>query len=106
MCRVCSALPGSTVYGMGAPRARHYGPAIGNGAPSIPVPADPRRRHCPELAAMCVNRLMTTALIQTLARVGAARAERAEGRSGARGVAGKRARRSGAQPGLELVERL
>ncbi|WP_317448096.1 hypothetical protein [Streptomyces collinus] len=26
----------------GAPRARHYGPAVGNGAPSIPVPADPR----------------------------------------------------------------
>ncbi|MEU1409950.1 hypothetical protein ABZ471_48630, partial [Streptomyces sp. NPDC005728] len=41
MGRVCSALPGSTVYGMGAPRARLYGPAAGNGAPSIPVPADP-----------------------------------------------------------------
>jgi hypothetical protein len=39
--RVCSALPGSTVDGMGAPRARSYGPAVGNGAPSIPVPADP-----------------------------------------------------------------
>jgi hypothetical protein len=39
--RVCSALPGSAVDGMGAPRARHYGPAVGDGAPSIPVPADP-----------------------------------------------------------------
>jgi hypothetical protein len=39
--RVCSALPGSTADGMGAPRARHYGSAVGNGAPSIPVPADP-----------------------------------------------------------------
>jgi hypothetical protein len=26
---------------MGASRARHYGPAVGDGAPSIPVPADP-----------------------------------------------------------------
>lgn len=41
MGRVCSALPGSTVDGMGVPRARHYGSAVGNGAPSIPVPADP-----------------------------------------------------------------
>lgn len=32
--RVCSALPGSTVYGMGAPRLHPYGPAGGNGAPS------------------------------------------------------------------------
>lgn len=39
--RVCSALPGSAVDGMGAPRARHYRPAVGDGAPSIPVPADP-----------------------------------------------------------------
>ncbi|WP_086560984.1 tyrosine-type recombinase/integrase [Streptomyces africanus] len=37
------------------------------------------------------------------ARVGAARAERAEGRSGARSGAGKRARRSGAQPGLDRL---
>ncbi|MFD4414719.1 hypothetical protein [Streptomyces sp. NPDC058475] len=41
MGRVCSALPGSMVDGMGASRAHHYGPAVGNGAPSIPVPADP-----------------------------------------------------------------
>ncbi|CAL9498530.1 hypothetical protein SUDANB43_03372 [Streptomyces sp. enrichment culture] len=40
------------------------------------------------------------------ARVGAARAERAEGRSVARSGAGKRARRSGAQPGLDRVARL
>lgn len=32
MVRVCSALPGSMVDGMGAPRARHYEPAVGNGA--------------------------------------------------------------------------
>jgi hypothetical protein len=31
----------STVDGMGAPRARHYGLAVDDGAPSIPVPADP-----------------------------------------------------------------
>ena len=41
MGRVCSALPGSAVVGMGAPRARHHVPAVGDGAPSIPVPADP-----------------------------------------------------------------
>ncbi|GHE65177.1 hypothetical protein GCM10014715_18440 [Streptomyces spiralis] len=39
--RVCSALPGSVVDGMEAPRARPYGPAVGGGAPVIPVPADP-----------------------------------------------------------------
>ncbi|KAB2974213.1 hypothetical protein F8R89_20820 [Streptomyces sp. SS1-1] len=39
------------------------------------------------------------------ARVGAARAERAGGRSVARSGAGKRARRSGAQPGLDEVEK-
>jgi hypothetical protein len=41
MGRVCSALPGSMVVGMEAPRARHFGPAVAYGAPSIPVPADP-----------------------------------------------------------------
>jgi hypothetical protein len=41
MGRVCSALCGSTLYGMGAPRSRHYGPPAGNGSHSIPVPADP-----------------------------------------------------------------
>jgi hypothetical protein len=40
------------------------------------------------------------------ARVGAARAERAGGRSVARSGAGKRARRSGAQPGLDDVGKL
>nr|BFD83578.1 hypothetical protein StreXyl84_29790 [Streptomyces sp. Xyl84] len=39
--RVCSALPGSTADGMGAPRARRYGPEGGNGVPSNPVSADP-----------------------------------------------------------------
>ncbi|MFF1444643.1 site-specific integrase [Streptomyces sp. NPDC058295] len=41
--------------------------------------------------------------IHQWARVGAARAERAGGRSVARSGAGKRARRSGAQPGLEAA---
>jgi hypothetical protein len=51
------------------------------------------------------GRVLTHAARPTLirARVGAARAERAEGRSGARSGAGKRARRSGAQPGLDEV---
>ncbi len=44
--------------------------------------------------------------IHVWARVGAARAERAGGRSVARSGAGKRARRSGAQPGLDEVEKL
>lgn len=37
----CSASPGSAVDGMGAPHAHHNGPAVGDVAPSIPVPADP-----------------------------------------------------------------
>ncbi|MER7972287.1 hypothetical protein ABTX35_25405, partial [Streptomyces sp. NPDC096080] len=45
MGRVCSALPGATVDGMGAPHAHPhahpYGPVVGNGAPSHPVSADP-----------------------------------------------------------------
>lgn len=32
------------------PRARHYGPAAGDGAPSIPVPADP-----PPEASSCAS---------------------------------------------------
>ena len=48
---------------------------------------------------------MATGPIHQWARVGAARAERAGGRSGDRGGAGKRARRSGAQPGLDEVEK-
>ncbi len=32
---------GSMVCGMGALDIRHDGPAVGDGAPSIPVPADP-----------------------------------------------------------------
>jgi hypothetical protein len=39
--RVCSALPGSMADGMGAPRARPYGPAVGDGAPPsrcLPIP--------------------------------------------------------------------
>ncbi|GAB2447505.1 hypothetical protein GCM10027162_50990 [Streptomyces incanus] len=44
---------------------------------------------------------MASGPVHLWARVGAAWAERAEGRSGARSGAGKRARRSGAQPGLD-----
>jgi hypothetical protein len=39
------------------------------------------------------------------ARVGGGSAERAEGRSAGAARAGKRARRSGAQPGLDEVEK-
>lgn len=46
---------------------------------------------------------MAAGLIHQWASVGAARAERAGGRSGARSGAGKCARWSGAQPGLEVV---
>ena len=107
MGRVCSALPGSTVDGMGAPRARHYGPAVGNGAPSIPVPADPP----PEASVLtvgraCGDRLMASGPIHMWARVGGGSAERAEGRSAGAARAGKRARRSGAQPGLEPVKKV
>lgn len=49
---------------------------------------------------------MVSGPIHLWARVGAARAERAEGRSGARSGAGKRARRSGAQPGLDAGENI
>lgn len=55
------------------------------------------------MAAICRGPLMATSPIHTSARVGAVRAERAEGRSGARSGAEKRARRSGAQPGLDEV---
>jgi len=51
--RVCSALPGSTVDGMGAHHARHDVPAAGNGAPSHPVPADPP----PEASSVTVGRM-------------------------------------------------
>jgi hypothetical protein len=60
----------------------------------------PRRRHCSDPRALCaVIDSVATGPIHAWARVGAARAERAEGRSGARSGAGKRARRSGAEPG-------
>jgi hypothetical protein len=53
MGRVCSALPGSMVDGMGAPHARHDVPAAGNVAPSHPVPADPP----PEAWSVTVGRV-------------------------------------------------
>lgn len=85
--RDCSALPGATADGMGAPRPRHTRPAPANGAPpsrSLSAPAGgmigPLPRFC---GAPSWPRPYPH-----LARVGAARAERAEGRSGARGGAG------------------
>jgi hypothetical protein len=61
MGRVCTVLPGSTVDGMGTLHARPDVPAAGNGAPSIPVPADP-----PALGIVCDRgpgaRLMPSAL--------------------------------------------
>jgi hypothetical protein len=104
---VCSALPGSMADGMGAPRARHHSAAGTRGRrPAISEPERPRRRHALAVAALRGDRLMATGPIHQWARVGAARAERAEGRSGARSGAGKRARRSGAQPGLDEVGKL
>ncbi|BBJ42116.1 hypothetical protein SSPO_048340 [Streptomyces antimycoticus] len=41
MGRVCSALPGSAVDGMGVPTHATHGLTVGDGAPSIPVLADP-----------------------------------------------------------------
>ncbi len=58
--RVCSALPGSTAYGMRALRARHNGPAAGNGAPGSRCRLIPRRRHCSDVAALSGDRLMFT----------------------------------------------
>lgn len=46
MGRVCSALPGSMVCGMGAPDICHDGPVVGGGALSIPVPADLPTEAC------------------------------------------------------------
>ncbi|SED53379.1 hypothetical protein SAMN05216489_03707 [Streptomyces sp. 3213] len=49
MGRVCSALPGSMVVGMEAPRAYPYESAPGDGAPFIPVSADPPPEACSDL---------------------------------------------------------
>jgi hypothetical protein len=78
-------------------------PALADGAPAISEPERPRRRHALSVAALPRFPTHDTGPIHMWARVGAARAERAEGRSGARSGAGKRARRSGAQPGLDEV---
>lgn len=86
---------------MGAPTLITHGPAARNGAPSHPVPADPP----PEASSVTVGRMRVGCSTHVLrayplwAGVGAAGAERAEGRSGAPSGAGKPARRSGAQPG-------
>jgi hypothetical protein len=58
------------------------------------------------MAALYGDRLMETGPIHMWARVGGGSAERAEGRSAGAARAGKRARRSGAQPGLEPVEKV
>ncbi len=44
-CRVCSACPGSMADGRGVPRLNHPRPAPAHGAPAIPEPERPRRRH-------------------------------------------------------------
>ncbi|MDQ1027063.1 hypothetical protein QF035_004645 [Streptomyces umbrinus] len=99
----CSALPGLAVDGMEAPRARHTRLALANGAPSIPESERPRRRHLCDRG--CVRAVIATHQtgLSTRGRVGAAPAARAEGRSAGAARAGKRARRSGAQPGLDEV---
>lgn len=107
MGRVCSALPGSTADGMGAPNVRHDVPAAGNGALSIPVLADPT----PEASSVTGGRVcrVLDACRQAYPHVG--------GRWRSRGGAGRRqerrpersrepARRSGAQPGLDEVEKV
>lgn len=55
MGRVCSALPGATVDGMGAHHARHDLSAAGNGAPSTRWRPIPRRRHhlAPGTSRLC-----------------------------------------------------
>ncbi|MFE5367072.1 recombinase family protein [Streptomyces mirabilis] len=87
--RDCSALHGSMVDGMGASNARHDVPAAGNGAPSIPVPADPP----PEASSVTVGRVreVLDSCPPGLSTVGGRRRSR------------EPARRSGAQPGLELA---
>ncbi|GAA1237163.1 hypothetical protein GCM10009646_26960 [Streptomyces aureus] len=100
MGRVCSALPGAMADGMEAPRARHNGPALAYGAPAIPESERPRRRQTPwPVAPSHGDRRLAYGPIHEWAGVGAAGAERAEGRSGAPSGAGKPARRSGAQSG-------
>ena len=89
-----------------SPRTPLLRPALADGAPSISEPERPRRRHALSVAALPRSSTHGTGPIHMWARVGAARAERAEGRSGARSGAGKRARRSGAQPGLDEVGKL
>lgn len=96
--RDCSALPGSKVVGMGAPRRS---PRIrrrpANGAPPIPESERPRRRHVLKPRAWPSSHALRAYPLR--ARVGGGSAERAEGRSAGAARAGKRARRSGAQPG-------
>lgn len=72
--RVCSALPGSTVYGMEALRARPYGPAAGSGAPLHPgAGRAPAGGIVLTVAALCGDRLVASGPTHVWARVGAAR---------------------------------
>ncbi len=103
--RVCSALPGSTADGMEAPAPATHGRHSRTGPPAISEPERPRRRLVRSVAALHGDRLMATGPIHVWARVGVGGAERAEGRSAGAARAGKRARRSGAQPGLDEVEK-
>ena len=72
-------------------------PALANGAPPIPESERPRRRHPLEAAGLVLASCPRAYPLR--ARVGGGSAERAEGRSAGAARAGKRARRSGAQPG-------
>lgn len=72
-------------------------PALANGAPPIPESERPRRRHVLKPRAWFSSHALRAYPLR--ARVGGGSAERAGGRSAGAARAGKRARRSGAQPG-------
>lgn len=71
-------------------------PAPANGAPPIPESERPRRRH---VLGARIGLDSCPWAYPLRARVGGGSDERAEGRSAGAARAGKRARRSGAQPG-------
>lgn len=72
-------------------------PALANGAPPIPESERPRRRHA--LKPRTLVLVSSPRAYPLRARVGGGSAERAGGMSAGAARAGKRARRSGAQPG-------
>ncbi len=96
--RDCSALPGSKVVGMGAPQRS---PRIRRHSRTAPLPS--RSLSAPAGGILLKPRAWFSThaprAYPLRARVGGGSAERAEGRSAGAARAGKRARRSGAQPG-------